>query len=318
MKELAEVARSPEHPGGDCSNLFRPIIEVPTPPLDTIHSQLFNKDVPEAERQRILFTTLKKHPRFRHSLPSINAARAFKYGSRSFGRKQWYTEDFNVIRGLKSADERRTFRFGSKSNVGFLIQLDLETLKSCLLDKTFNPNTTPSNSHLPSLSDGSFLDTMRHMDYTRFQRFCTVLKRIQANLEFTQSLSEYFATDDMLEPALLVVSETIRRSLNLQQALRGGSVAAHSLLYRHRASSRDHDFSERRYPRERRSQNSSTTTSKYRSSSSTPTYPIGSCWRFQSSGSCSLTNCPFDHACCHCHSESHGKESCPALISTNK
>ena len=158
---------------------------------------------------------------------------------------------------------------------------------------------------------------MRQMDYARFQHFCTVLKRIQANLEFTRSLSEYFATDDMLEPALLVVSETIRRNLNLQQALRGGSVVAHSLLFRHRASSRDHDFSERRYPRERRSQNSRTTTSNNRSTPSTPMYPVGSCWRFQSKGSCSLNNCNYDHTCCHCHSESHGKESCPDLSSTN-
>ena len=109
---------------------------------------------------------------------------------------------------------------------------------------------------------GLFLDTLRQMDYARFQHFCTVLKGIQANLEFTSSLSEYFATDDMLEPAILVVSETSHRNLNLQPALRGGPVAAHTLLYRHRASSRDHDFSERRHPRELRSQNSRTTTSK--------------------------------------------------------
>ena len=89
---------------------------------------------------------------------------------------------------------------------------------------------------------GLFLDTMRQMDYARFQHFCTVLKGIQANLEFTSSLSEYFVTDDMLEPAILVVSETSHRNLNLQPALRGGSVTAHTLLYRHRASWRDHDF----------------------------------------------------------------------------
>ena len=86
---------------------------------------------------------------------------------------------------------------------------------------------------------GLFLDTMRQMDYARFQHFCTVLKGIQANLEFSSSLSEYFATDDMLEPAILVVSETSHRNLNLQPALRGGSHMAHTLLYRHRATSRD-------------------------------------------------------------------------------
>ena len=82
-----------------------------------------------------------------------------------------------------------------------------------------------------------FLDTMRQMDYARFQHFCTVFNGIQANLEFTSSLSEYFATDDMLEAAILVVSETSHRNLNLQPALRGGSVTAHTV-----ASWRDHDF----------------------------------------------------------------------------
>ena len=46
----------------------------------------------------------------------------------------------------------------------------------------------------------------------------------------------------MLEPAILVVSETSHRNLNLQPALRGGSLTAHTLLYRHRATSRDMIF----------------------------------------------------------------------------
>ena len=56
---------------------------------DTIFSNLFGKDTSEAERERILFKTLKKIPRFRKALPSINSARAFKYGSRSYGKKRW-------------------------------------------------------------------------------------------------------------------------------------------------------------------------------------------------------------------------------------
>ena len=103
----------------------------------------------------------------------------------------------------------------------FLIQLDLESLKTCLLDKSFEPRSS-STSGTNRLSDGSFLDTMLQMDHTRFKKFCTLLNRIQANLHFTQSLSEYFATDDMLEPALMVVSDAIRRNLDLELSLRGG------------------------------------------------------------------------------------------------
>ena len=98
---------------------------------------------------------------------------------------------------------------------------------------------------------------MRKMDYTRFQKFCSILDRMQGSLEFKQSLSEYFATDDMVEPALLVVSAAIRRDINLVKSLRGGSLAANALIYRHRASPRGHDFSARRYTfREPRTQNS--------------------------------------------------------------
>ena len=105
---------------------------------DTIFSNLFGKNTTEAERERILFKTLKKFPHFRKSLPSINSAHAFKYGSRSYGKKRWYTETFDVVTGLKSNADRRKFRFGLKSNVDFLIQLDLESLKACLLDKVLS------------------------------------------------------------------------------------------------------------------------------------------------------------------------------------
>ena len=162
------------------------------------------------------------------------------------------------------------------------------------------------------------------MDFPRFQKFCTVLKKIQANLEFTQSLSEYFATDDMLEPALLVVSETIRRNLNLEQSLRGGSVSAHALLYRHRASPRDHDFARRHSFAAPRTQKFVRVRNEVPSSyanfpppglrkTPTPVFPIGTCWRFQTTSMCPMENCRYDHTCCHCHSESHGKRSCPNL-----
>ena len=199
----------------------------------------------------------------------------------------------------------------------FLIQLDLESLKACLLNESFSPTVSTAHNNANPLSNGSFLDTMRHMDFTRFRKFCTILNRIQGNLEFTQSLSEYFATDDMVEPALLVVSAAIRRDINLAKSLRGGSVAASALMYRHQASPRDHDFSARRSTfREQRTQNSrhrfSTSISRRQTKfTTTPTYPIGTCWRFQATDTCDDNDCQYDHTCCKCHSSSHGKKSCP-------
>ena len=102
---------------------------------------------PEAEISRILYSKLQKFPHLRQALSSVNAARAFKYGSRSFGQKRWYTEDFDISRGLKNNKNLRQFRFGLKSNVEFLVQLDLENLRSCLVDSTYE-----INQNIPSVT----------------------------------------------------------------------------------------------------------------------------------------------------------------------
>ena len=165
----------------------------------------------DAEIGRVLYSKLKKYPHLRQALSSVNAARAFKYGSRAYGHKRWYTEDFNISRGLRTTKSRRQFRFGLKSNVEFLIQLDLENLRSCILDPSFKLNQNSPTSSVPLLSDGSFLDLMKKMNATRCEKFCNVMNRLHGNLNFSQSLNEYFATDDMLEPILLLVAEAIRK-----------------------------------------------------------------------------------------------------------
>ena len=309
MAELATAVQSSESPGGDNGNILRAMFDSKPYTPDTTFSRFIKSNTPEAEQDHLFFSSLKLYPKLRRSLPSINSARAYKYGSRAFGQKSWYNENFNITKGLKTNADRRKFRFGIKSNVDFLIQLDIESLKTCLTDKSFS---TKNNASLDTLSDGSFLDTMRLLDANRFNKFCAIFNRIQANLDFTQSLSDYFATDEMLEPALMVVSDAIRRDLNLRTALRGGSVAANAVMYRYRASPKDREFSARRSPnREQRTPNAS---SSFRPKSGSPRlakYPIGTCWSFQTNNVCQKTDCTYDHSCCHCFSKSHGKESCP-------
>ena len=82
-------------------------------PPGTITSELLNRNIAEAERERMLFSDLKKHPKLRHSLPSINAARANMYGTRSIGQKQWYNESFDVIKGLKKTKNQKIKRCGT-------------------------------------------------------------------------------------------------------------------------------------------------------------------------------------------------------------
>ena len=84
----------------------------------------------------------------------------------------------------------------------------------------------------PKVSDGSFFSLMKTMDDIKFKRFCSFFNRLISNVKFTRSLSEYFATDDMLEPALSLIAEAIRSGPDLGSILRGGSFSARSLTYR--------------------------------------------------------------------------------------
>ena len=309
MAELAAAVQSSESPGGDAGNILRPMFANKTYAPDTSFSKFLKSNTPEANQDHLFFSTLKLHPKLRQSLPSINSARAFKYGSRAFGQKSWYSENFDIAKGLKTNADRRKFRFGLKSNVDFLIQLDIESLKICLNENSFSPGYLPPPDNL---SDGSFLSTMRLLDPSRFNKFCTIFNRIQANLDFTQSLSDYFATDEMLEPALMVISDAIRRNLNLRSALHGGSVAGSAVMYRHRASPYDRDFGARGSPpRESRTPK---TSAGFRTKSGSPRaakYPVGTCWSFQTNNFCNKIGCTYDHSCCHCFSKAHGKDSCP-------
>ena len=226
-------------------------------------------------------------------------------------KKTWYREDFDVGRTLRNNQDRRAFRFGLKSNVDFLIQLDLENLRACLLDKKTLSTFIPSDELHPKIPDGSFFSLMKTMDDKKFHRFCTIFNRLISNVNFTQSLSEYFATDDMLEPALAVIAEAIRSGPDLGSILRGGSFSASSLTYRNRASYGDHDQNPKPYRSTRSSPNHRSSNNSRQSSSKIKTeYRFGYCFDFQEFGKCRRSKCKYFHQCSKCDSFSHGYNSC--------
>lgn len=287
---------------------------------DTNPKHILAKDTSDEAKGRLMLEKLTKYPHLRKSLNSLNIARAYKYGAKSFGKMSWYTENFHIGRGLKSNVERRKFRFGLKSNIDFLLQLDLANLKTCLLDKS-QDNHFPQPTSTSSLSDGSFLNLMQKMNLTKSQEFCKIFNRLESNLKFTQSLSDYFANDDMLEPASLVISDALRQSPDLGKGLWGRSVAANALLYRQRASTNDREFNSGRQ-NHRNDRNPPRNPTRYRRGdfertrtpyqhAFSPKYPKGSCFRFQAKGYCNDKECTFDHACCKCFSKEHGKDTCP-------
>ena len=155
---------------------------------NTNPKHIFAKDTSDEAKGRLMLKKLTKYPHLRKSLNSLNIARAYKDGVKSFGKMSWYTENFRIGRGLKSNVERRKFRFGLKSNVDFLLQLDLANLKTCLLDKTQDTHF-PQPTSTSSLSDGSFLNLMQKMNLTRSQEFCKIFNRLESNLTILQTMT---------------------------------------------------------------------------------------------------------------------------------
>ena len=87
---------------------------------------------PNFSISRSLFPETKAIPQIQRSLYSINTAKSFAYSSNFFGLKKYYGDEFNFkIAPLHPAD-RRKIRFGLKSIVDFVIQLDVQNLKTHL------------------------------------------------------------------------------------------------------------------------------------------------------------------------------------------
>ena len=137
MAELTAAIRPQGNSGGAVERSY---ISEELPHLnEQIFRKLFSSGQSDNDGGEFLFNKLQKNPHLRKSLSAVNKARAFNYGSRAFGNKKWYKENFDTQEGLKSNKERRQFRFGLKSNVDFLIQLDLWNLKALLQNNTFTP-----------------------------------------------------------------------------------------------------------------------------------------------------------------------------------
>ena len=314
MSELAK-AISNHHESG---TLFTDLAELKNSGdfiNEALLKSIFDNSIPDRKDSQFVYSKLQKNPHLRKSLSSLNTAKSFVYGSRAFGQQSWYKETFNVCRSLHSNAERRKFRFGLKSNIDFLIQLDIQNLKTILADKKFEPqNLSPHNYH-PQLSDGSFLNTLSKVNHKRYLETCEIIERIAANLEFTQSLGEYFANDDMLEPALMLIADALRKGPNLLKTLHGGSVASNALIYRNRAAVGDHDAKavpKKIEPRKKQMNEKYTyKNSAFSENKQQLKFKMGYCFRFQYTNACQNSDCPYNHICHQCDSAEHGYKSCP-------
>lgn len=142
------------------------------------------------------------------------------------------------------------------------------------------------------------------------------LDRVISNLHFSQSMSEFFASDGSIETSKLVVAEALKRGADLGKFLRGGSFASCANVYRNLTSSFDFDaayFLNQNNKKGKRVFGPNAYKNKgaqYRQKPDRPSYPIGCCFNFQEKGRCNTPRCPFDHSCAYCHRDDHGAETC--------
>ena len=119
-----------------------------------------------------------------------------------------------------------------------------------------------------------------------------IISKISSLAHFSQSMADYFARDDALEPALAVVCEVLRNTEDVGGVLKKRAATFLSLAqpYEKERSSADHDVNfEKKQTKSRKS-----------------TFP---CFRFQR-GECKFDNCIYSHKCKKCGSSSHGSDDC--------
>ena len=111
-----------------------------------------------------------------------------------------------------------------KSLVDFIIQLDVENLKTCLKENDSSVadfEDCRGKSIGSRFSPDSFLGLMDRTNPTKCKLIFEIVERIASNLHFTQSMGEFLASEGAVESSKIVVSEALKRGPDLGQFLRG-------------------------------------------------------------------------------------------------
>ena len=266
--------------------------------LDLLEAVKPNKDFDDEHFEQV-YKKLLKNPLARSQLENIHAARAHKYGYSQFGSKFWYKESKNLARKFKSQTDRRKFRIGLKGLVDFINQLNIIDLEK-LLEKGETggfkllkmPTPVPPVTFCKYLEKVPPLKLIEFVNPKKAAEIQKIISKISSLAHFSQSMADYFARDDALEPALAVVCEVLRNTEDVGSVLKNRAATFLSLAqpYEKERSSVDHDV------------NSVKRQTKFRNSSMI-------CFRFQR-GTCSSNSCFYYHMCKICGSRSHGADDC--------
>ena len=260
-----------------------------------------------------LFKKLKNNTAARSNCSSIHAARAHKYGHVQFGPKTWYKESVHISEELTSQEDRREFRQGLKCNVDFLNQLNMHDLMKTLIDGKQNISSLPKtvSSKLGNifecLKDIPMLDILRLINHEKAQKIFHSIYKIVALAHVSQSMGNYFARDDSLEPALSIVCQGLRGNTDFEHILRvrGGTFQCLASAFYHFKSPGDCDLS----GSTRGTRGRGFGGGKFRNPQRRPR--TGNyCWAFQRNGRCSKRDCGFSHRCMRCGNKNHGGDTC--------
>ena len=259
-------------------------------PSTTFDSEYFEK----------VYKKLAADPLARSRIENLHAARAHKYGHAQFGPKFWYRESLNLAKKWNSQDDRRKFRIGLKGLVDFLNQLNIKDLEKLLHSgdsagfKAFRMPEPMSPAALCSyLKSAPPIKIIECMNKEKAASILKLLGKISSLAHFSQSMADFFARDDALEPALAVVCEVLRKNQDVGGVLQEGAATFMSLAqpFDKHKSAEDRD-AVRRF-------------SKGRVDSARPYF----CFAFQRNR-CKARNCPYTHKCTLCKSKNHGKSDC--------
>ena len=89
-----------------------------------------------------------------------------------------------------------------------------------------------------------FDDILKFIDQEKAQKILLTLDKIVALAHVSQSMGNYFARDDSLEPALSIVCQGLRGNNNFEYILiPGGIFQSLASAFYHLKSPKDHDFS---------------------------------------------------------------------------
>ena len=196
-----------------------------------------------------LFKKLKNNITARSDLSSIHAARSHKYGHVQFGPKKWYKESVHISEKFTSQKDRKKFRQGLKCNVDFLNQLNMHDLMSMLIKGKQSVSAIHKSVILKlgdifeCLKDVPLIEILRLIDKEKAQKILLIIDKIVALAHVSQSMGNYFARDDSLEPALSVVCQGLRSDSNFEHILRsGGTFQSLASAFHHLKSPKDRDF----------------------------------------------------------------------------